>query len=128
MTRGESTQSNVHYKGKQEDFLVFVDDVDTYRKWLSDKSVPLAHFTSAFTVFVTHRRGVQGTYDSASKMELSAEFDTDNSDDVIERILQDGTLQNMEASHAQFPPGKPGLCMPGRQGSTNEHLNSMRVK
>lgn len=45
----------VHYKGKQEDFLVFVDDVDTYKKWQSDKSVPLAHFISTFQVFQTHR-------------------------------------------------------------------------
>lgn len=55
MTRGESTQSKVHYKGKQEDFLVFVDDVDTYKKWQTDKSVPLAHFISTFQVFQTHR-------------------------------------------------------------------------
>ncbi|RFU72295.1 ribosome maturation sbds [Trichoderma arundinaceum] len=114
MTRGESTQSKIHYKGKQEDFLVFVDDVELYKKWLSDKSVPLAHFTSAFTVFVTHRQGTQGTYDAASKMELSAEFDTDNTDDVIVRILEEGTLQYME--------------MPGRQGPTNESMSSMRVK
>lgn len=55
MTRGESTQSKVHYKGKQEDFLVFVDDVDTYKKWQSDKSIPPAHFISTFNVFLTHR-------------------------------------------------------------------------
>jgi hypothetical protein len=55
MTRGEATQSKIHYKGKQDDFLVFVDDVDTYKKWLNDKSTPLAHFISAFQVFVTHR-------------------------------------------------------------------------
>jgi hypothetical protein len=55
MTRGESTQSKIHYKGKQEDFIVFVDDVETYKKWLSDKSVPLAQFVSTFNVFLTHK-------------------------------------------------------------------------
>ncbi|KAF3075480.1 hypothetical protein TsFJ059_002764 [Trichoderma semiorbis] len=114
MTRGESTQSKVHYKGKQEDFLVFVDDVDTYKKWQSDKSVPLAHFISTFQVFQTHRQGAQGTYDSASKMSLAAEFDTENADEAIERILKEGTMQTME--------------MPGRQGVTNDSMSSMRVK
>ncbi|EGR50820.1 hypothetical protein MKX07_001119 [Trichoderma sp. CBMAI-0711] len=114
MTRGEATQSKIHYKGKQDDFLVFVDDVDTYKKWLNDKSTPLAHFISAFQVFVTHRQGAQGTYDSASKMALSAEFDTDNTDDVIQKILEKGTLQISE--------------MPERQGPTNDSMNSMRAK
>lgn len=55
MTRGEASQAKVHYKGKHDDFLVFVDDVNTYKKWLNDKSTPMAHFVSAFQVFVTHR-------------------------------------------------------------------------
>ncbi|KAL7942403.1 ribosome maturation protein [Trichoderma barbatum] len=114
MTRGESTQSKVHYKGKQEDFIVFVDDVDTYRKWQNDKSVPLTQFISTFQVFLTHRQGAQGTYDTASKTAMAAEFDSDNSDDAIQRILQGGSLQTME--------------MPGRQGVTNESMSSMRVK
>lgn len=55
MTRGESHQSKVHYKGKQDDFLVFVDDVETYKKWLNDSSIPLAHFVSTFKVYLTHK-------------------------------------------------------------------------
>jgi hypothetical protein len=55
MTRGEATQSKVHYKGKQDDFLVFVDDLETYKKWKEDSSIPLAHFVSAFKVFQTHK-------------------------------------------------------------------------
>lgn len=55
MTRGEATKSKIHYKGKTDDFLVFVDDVDTYKKWQSDKSIPLAHFISSFKIFLTHR-------------------------------------------------------------------------
>lgn len=55
MTRGEATQIKVHYKGKQEDFIVFVDDVETYKKWLSDKSIPPAQFVSTFKVFLTHK-------------------------------------------------------------------------
>jgi Shwachman-Bodian-Diamond syndrome (SBDS) protein len=55
MTRGESTQFKVHYKGKEDDFVVFVDDVDTYKKWQSDKSIAMAHFMSSFKVFITHK-------------------------------------------------------------------------
>ena len=55
MTRGEAPQVKVHYKGKDDDFLVFVEDVNTYKKWQSDKSVPMAHFVSSFKIFVTHK-------------------------------------------------------------------------
>lgn len=55
MTRGETTQTKVHYKGKDEDFVVFLDDVQSYKKWQDDKSVPLAQVVSAFKIFVTHK-------------------------------------------------------------------------
>lgn len=55
MTRGEGTQSKVHYKGANDDFLVFVDDIETFKKWKEDKSVPLAHFISSFQIFITHK-------------------------------------------------------------------------
>lgn len=42
------------------------------------------------------RQGAQGTYDSASKSTLSAHFDTENVDDVIQQILVKGTSQVME--------------------------------
>ncbi len=55
MVRGETTQAKVHYKGGSDDFIVFVDDIAEYKKWETDKSVPLAHFLSAFKIFVTHK-------------------------------------------------------------------------
>ncbi|KAK1250563.1 hypothetical protein MKX08_010566 [Trichoderma sp. CBMAI-0020] len=100
MTRGESTQVKVHYKGKQEDFIVFVDDVETYKKWLSDKSIPPAQFVSTFNVFLTHKQGAQGNFDTASKVELAAEFDTENADEVLLKILEQGSMQNMESANA----------------------------
>ena len=106
MTRGETTQAKVHHKGQNDDFLVFVDDVDLFKKWQTDKSIPLAHFVSRFEVFVTHKQGAQGTYDTASKASLSAEFNTESHDEVITKILQEGSLQLME--------------MPARQGIKNE--------
>ena len=114
MTRGEATQTKVHFKsdkGDSEDFIVFVDDVETYKKWLSDKSIPLAHFVSRFSVFVTHKQGAQGTYDTASKATLSAHFDTEVEDDVIKKILEQGSAQTME--------------MPARQGNKNDSMGPM---
>ncbi len=55
MARGEATHVKVHYKGTDEDFLVLVDSVDDYQKWLDDKSVPLAQVVSSFKVFTTHK-------------------------------------------------------------------------
>lgn len=55
MTRGEASQAKVHYKGKDEDFLVFVDDSEDFKKWLEDKSTPLAHFVSSFKIYITHK-------------------------------------------------------------------------
>jgi hypothetical protein len=55
MVKGNATQSKIHYKGKDEDFIVFVDDLNDYKKWKEDKSTPLAHFVSTFKVFVTHK-------------------------------------------------------------------------
>lgn len=55
MARGDVTHVKVHYKGADEDFLVMVDSVDDYNKWLSDKSVPLAQVVSSFKVFTTRK-------------------------------------------------------------------------
>ena len=47
-------QNKVHFKGAGDDWIVFVDDVETYKKWQTDKSAALTHFVSSFNVFVTH--------------------------------------------------------------------------
>lgn len=56
MARGETVQVKVHYKGKDDDFLVFLDSVEDFNKWKGDKSVPLAQVVSSFKIFVTHKR------------------------------------------------------------------------
>ena len=53
MARGEATQVKVHYKGKDEDFIVFVDDAKAAKDWKTDKTIPLAQVVSAFKIFVT---------------------------------------------------------------------------
>ena len=55
MARGGTTQTKVHFKGKDDDFLIFLDSPEDYKKWLNDKSVPLAQVVSSFKIFVTHK-------------------------------------------------------------------------
>lgn len=55
MPRGNAQQYKVHYQGKDEDFIVFVDDEESLKKWKDDSSVPLAQVVSGFKVFITHK-------------------------------------------------------------------------
>lgn len=55
MARGETTMYKIHYKGKSDDFIVFLDSAEDYKKWLTDKTVPLAQVVSSFKVFITHQ-------------------------------------------------------------------------
>lgn len=55
MTRGNVHQSKVHYQGKEEDYVIFVDDVKSVQDWKNDRSIPLAQVVSGFKIFVTHK-------------------------------------------------------------------------
>ncbi|KAK3341711.1 ribosome maturation protein [Lasiosphaeria hispida] len=103
MVRGEATQVKVHLKGNDEDFVVFLDSTDDYKKWLADKSVPLAQVVSSFQVFVTHKHGAQGPFNAASKQALEAEFGTSNEDEVIKKVLEKGNLQESQMTDRQGP-------------------------
>jgi len=113
MVRGEAQQVKVHYKGKDEDFIVFVDNADELKQWKDDKSKPLAHFVSAFKIFISHKHGAQGSLDGASHATLENEFGTHNEDEVIKQILEKGNLQESE--------------FPARQGFRNESLGGMQA-
>ena len=58
MPRGNAHQSKVHYQGKDEDFVIFVDDVKSVQNWKDDRSIPLAQVVSGFKIFVTHKYGL----------------------------------------------------------------------
>lgn len=55
MTRGNVHQAKVHYQGKDEDFVIFVDDVQAVQNWKDDRSIPLAQVVNGFKIFVTHK-------------------------------------------------------------------------
>ncbi|KAK4158474.1 ribosome maturation protein [Chaetomidium leptoderma] len=101
MTRGDVTHVKVHYKGADEDFVVFLDSVEDYQKWLSDKSVPLAQVVSSFKVFTTRNGGAQGMLEGASKSMLENEFGTSKDDEAVLKVLEKGTLQEFEMSERQ---------------------------
>lgn len=55
MPRGNDSQTKVHYAGKEDDYIVFVDSSDAVAEWKKDSSVPLAQVVSGWKVFVTHK-------------------------------------------------------------------------
>lgn len=55
MPRGNVNVTKVHYKGKDEDFIVFVDSADDLKAWKKDSSIPLAQVASSFKIMITHK-------------------------------------------------------------------------
>lgn len=55
MPTGQSQVTKVHYKGQDEDFIVFVEGEDIVNSWKSDRSIPLAQVVNGFKIFVTHK-------------------------------------------------------------------------
>jgi hypothetical protein len=53
MARGEANQIKCHYKGQEDDFIVFLDDAKAAKEWVTDKTIPLAQVVSSFKIFVT---------------------------------------------------------------------------
>lgn len=54
MTRANESTSKIFYKGRSEDFIVFVDDLEILQKWKGDRSVPLTDVLNGWKIFVTH--------------------------------------------------------------------------
>ncbi|KAI5244024.1 hypothetical protein E4T47_03823 [Aureobasidium subglaciale] len=96
--RGNAAQVKVHYKGSDDDYIVFVDSAQAVRDWKADKSVPLAQVVSGWKVFVTHNHGTQGVLDAASHSQLDNEFGTHKEEDVVQQILEKGDIQETENS------------------------------
>ncbi|ETN46866.1 uncharacterized protein HMPREF1541_01055 [Cyphellophora europaea CBS 101466] len=98
MPRGNASVTKCHYKGKDEDFIVFVESADDVEKWKNDSSIPLAQVVSGFKIMITHKQGAQGQLDGASKSQIENEFGSSDEDEAIKQILTKGTLQVSENS------------------------------
>ncbi|KAK3307739.1 ribosome maturation protein, partial [Chaetomium strumarium] len=92
MARGGSHMTRVHYKGQHDDYFVFLDSLEDYRRWLKDSSIPLAQVVRTFQIFCTHKHGNQGMYDHASNADLDNEFGTHVDVEVLEKVLRAGTV------------------------------------
>lgn len=55
MPRGNEQQVKVHYKGKSDDFVIFVESAEAVKQWKGDSSIPLAQVVNGWKVFVTHK-------------------------------------------------------------------------
>ncbi|KAF2458253.1 putative RNA binding protein [Lineolata rhizophorae] len=98
MPRGNAPQTKVHFKGKEEDFVIFVDDAKAVQDWRKDRSIPLAQVVSGWKIFCTHKQGVQGILDGASNGILDSEFGTHKEEDVVMKILENGDVQEKESA------------------------------
>ncbi|KAJ5884723.1 hypothetical protein N7495_009233 [Penicillium taxi] len=112
MTRANDTTSKVVYKGRTEDFIVFVDDADILQKWKGDKSIALSDVLNGWKIFISHGQGI---LDGASKATLENEFGTSNEDEVMVKILEGGDFQ----SNTVRAPARE------RDGSKNDSKGAM---
>lgn len=53
--RGNDPQVKVHYKGSDDDYVIYVDSKEAVQNWKNDSSVPLAQVVSGWKIFVTHK-------------------------------------------------------------------------
>ncbi|KAJ4375518.1 hypothetical protein N0V86_007050 [Didymella sp. IMI 355093] len=113
MARGEAMTCKVHYKGKAEDFIIFVESAEAVQNWKGDSSIPLAQVVDGFKILVTDNHGTQGIMNTASKGTLENEFGTSNEDEVIKQILQKGDIQSTKSNE--------------RQGDTNDTKGPMQA-
>ncbi|KAL6239474.1 hypothetical protein BDW75DRAFT_198291 [Aspergillus navahoensis] len=93
MTRGNTIQSKVFYKGRTEDFVIMVEDATAVQKWRKDHSIPLAQVLDGWKIFTSHQHGPQGIHNEASRDTLKHEFGTSNDDEAILKILDEGEIQ-----------------------------------
>jgi ribosome maturation protein Sdo1 len=104
MPRGNVEVTKVFFKGKTDDFIVFVESAEDLKKWKGDQSIPLAQVVNSFKIMLTHKHGAQGQLDGASKASLENEFGTSNEDEVIKKILMDGQAQTATVCSLCFYP------------------------
>jgi len=56
MTRGNTQEAKMHYKGPVtgDDYIVYINP-EAAAAWLKDKSIPLVDVLDGFFVFVSHK-------------------------------------------------------------------------
>jgi hypothetical protein len=126
--KGSAELTFVHFRGNTDDWILFIDDVEQYNEWKQTEQagaskddadaetedagfvVPL-FVTGKDEIFITHKHGAQGKKDVASKVEIAAEFGTENRNVAIKQILLQGNLMESKLQE--------------RQGSKNDSIGAM---
>ncbi|KAF2202532.1 DUF1960-domain-containing protein [Delitschia confertaspora ATCC 74209] len=116
MTRGTVQETKMHYKGAQDDYIIYLNNPEAVQNWKKDKSIPLVDVVNAFQVFCTHQQGAQGILDTASNAQLSSEFGTHKVEDIILQILEKGEVIMNKGSSKEGdknPTNGPGISSLG---------------
>lgn len=119
-TSGNTEQVKVHFKGKSEDFIIFVDSPEAVQNWKKDSSIPLAQVIDGWKIFVTHgyvplypsypqsrlannthSQGSHGILDAASNQALEDEFGSSKEEDVVKQILEKGQVMETKGAERQ---------------------------
>ncbi|KAI5781828.1 ribosome maturation protein [Geopyxis carbonaria] len=113
MARGNAEQTKVIYHGTKtsETYIVMVSSPADLEAWKADSSIPLAQVVDGWKVFITHKQGAQGIMDAASNAALENEFGTSKEEEVVQKILRDGSVQVK--------------TNPERQGDRNESMGTL---
>lgn len=53
--RGNAQQTKVHFKGQEDDYVIFAESSQMVKDWKADKSIPLAQVVNGWKIFVTHK-------------------------------------------------------------------------
>jgi len=101
MTKGDTQQTKIHYKGTEDDFIIMVESAEAVKKWKEDKTVPLVDVVNSFDVFTTGKHGAQGELNRASHAVLENEFGTKHSEDAVKAIIEKGQLQETQGASRQ---------------------------
>lgn len=85
----------IFYKGDEADFVVFIENTDLIEKYKKgDTTIPLIDIVGIYKVFINRQGGNEGVLDEASKQELSSQFGTSDVDEIIKKILKEGSSKS----------------------------------
>ncbi|CAG8635765.1 16949_t:CDS:2 [Cetraspora pellucida] len=81
--------------GGREEFFIFADP-DMVLKWRKDKTIPLVDVVQFFEVYNGGKEGIAG---HPSNQKLENTFGTTNDMEIIQQILQNGTVHHAHKAH-----------------------------
>ncbi|CAG8636550.1 24836_t:CDS:2, partial [Racocetra persica] len=84
--------------GGREEFFVYADP-DMVQKWRKDKTIPLVDVIQSFEVFEVYNGGREGIAGRPSNQKLENAFGTTNDMEIIQQIIQHGTIHSTHKAH-----------------------------